>query len=280
MSRCHAKDPSRAPGSPCGSAANPLPMRHLYLLRELVRRDLTSRYRGSLLGFLWAFLHPVWQLVLYSVVFSLFLRIPLVGEKTQSFPAFLFAGLVPWLAFAEGVTRATTSILEHAALVKKLRFPSELLVLSTVLSTFCHQLVALAVFAAWQGFCGALAWERSIWLLVGLIAALALSIGCGLIGAALQVFFRDVAQAVGIVLGAWFYLTPIVYPPALLPEPLRPWLEANPAATIVALFRTTLLGNDPPQGGALLGLIVVAAAALGLGLLVFARLRSKFADEL
>ncbi len=255
-------------------------MRRSYLLRELVRRDLQSRYRGSLLGFLWAFLHPIWQLVLFSVVFSLILKIPLVGERTDSFPAFLFAGLVPWLAFAEGVTRATTSIVDNAALVKKVRFPSQLFVLSTVLSTFCHQMVALGVFAVWQGICGALRWERSIWLLVGLLTALALTLGLGLVGAAIQVFFRDVSQVVGIVVGAWFYLTPIVYPPALLPGWLHPWLKVNPMATVAGCFRAALIGNDPPARSALLTLAGGAVLLLAVGFGVFGRLRATFADEL
>ena len=103
-------------------------MHHSFLLKELVRRDLQSRYRGSLFGFLWAFVHPLWQLALLWVVFSVILKVPLTGERTASFPVFLFSGLVPWLGFAESVQRAATAVVEHSGLVRKLRFPSALLV--------------------------------------------------------------------------------------------------------------------------------------------------------
>ena len=224
-------------------------MQHSFLLKELVRRDLQSRYRGSLFGFLWAFVHPLWQLVLLWVVFSVILKVPLTGERTASFPVFLFSGLVPWLGFAEGIQRAATAVVEHSGLVRKLRFPSELLVVSSSASALIHQFVAAAI-------------------------------GLGWAASALQVFFRDVAQGLGIALQAWFYLTPIVYPLSLIPEGLRPWMALNPMATAVQAFRTVLLGGPPPTAGAALALAAIALATMGLGWALFRRLRSAFADEL
>ena len=99
-------------------------IRFRFLLRELVVRDLKSRYAGSLFGFVWAFLHPLWQLALFTVVFSYILRIPLVGERTSSFPLFLFAGLLPWLGVQEGISRSTTAIAEGANLVNSEGLPA------------------------------------------------------------------------------------------------------------------------------------------------------------
>ena len=202
-------------------------MQHSFLLKELVRRDLQSRYRGSLFGFLWAFVHPLWQLVLLWVVFSVILKVPLTGERTASFPVFLFSGLVPWLGFAEGIQRAATAVVEHSGLVRKLRFPSELLVVSSIASALIHQFVALAIFAVWQAVAGEPAWGRLPWLFFGLAAQVALALGLGWAASALQVFFRDVAQGLGIALQAWFYLTPIVYPLSLIPAGLG---AVSPAA--------------------------------------------------
>ena len=255
-------------------------MHHSFLLKELVRRDLQSRYRGSLFGFLWAFVHPLWQLALLWVVFSVILKVPIVGERTASFPVFLFSGLVPWLGFAESVQRASTAVVDHSGLVRKLRFPSELLVVSTVLSALVHQFVALAIFAVWQAVAGEPAWARLPWLLFGLAAQVCLSLGLGWAAAALQVFFRDVSQAIGIGMQAWFYLTPIVYPLSLVPEQLRPWVALNPMATTVQAFRTVLLGSPPPAAGAALALVGISLATLGLGWALFRRLRPAFADEL
>lgn len=255
-------------------------LRFRFLLRELVARDLLSRYAGSLLGFFWAFVHPLWQLALFSFVFSYVLRVPLVGERTASFPLFLFAGLLPWLGVQEGIQRATNVVGESAALVKKLRFPSELLVLAVVLGSFAHQAVALAVFALLQAARGALAWGSLPWLALAIATQLALSFGFGLATAALQVFFRDVTQLVGISLSAWFYLTPIVYPIGLVPEALREVLLYNPLAAIVGLYRAALVGSAPPPAGPLLALVLVAVAALAGGALVFRRLSPSFPDEL
>lgn len=255
-------------------------MQHGFLLKELVRRDLQSRYRGSLLGFLWAFVHPLWQLALLWVVFSVILKVPLTGERTASFPVFLFSGLVPWLGFAEGIQRAATAVVEHSGLVRKLRFPSELLVVSSIVSALIHQFVALGVFAVWQAVAGEPAWGRLPWLLFGLAAQVALALGLGWATSALQVFFRDVAQGLGIAIQAWFYLTPIVYPLSLIPERLRPWMALNPMATTVQAFRTVLLGGPPPTAGAALALAGIALATMGLGWALFRRLRPAFADEL
>lgn len=255
-------------------------MHHGFLLKELVRRDLQSRYRGSLFGFLWAFVHPLWQLALLWVVFSVILKVPLTGERTASFPVFLFSGLVPWLGFAESLQRSANTVIDHSGLVRKLRFPSELLVVASVGSALIHQFVALAIFAVWQGVAGEPAWGRFPWLLLGLAAQVALALGFGWATAALQVFFRDVAQALGIALQAWFYLTPIVYPLSLIPERLRPWMALNPMATTVQAFRTVLLGGPPPSTSAALLLAATALATAAAGWGLFRRLRPAFADEL
>ena len=272
----HVKMPSgaRKPAQP------QVMIRFRFLLRELVVRDLKSRYAGSLFGFFWAFLHPLWQLALFTVVFSYILRIPLVGERTSSFPLFLFAGLLPWLGVQEGISRATTAISEGANLVKKLHFPSEILVLGVVLAAFAHQAVALVLFGVLQAVRGDLVFANLPWLALGGVLQLGLTFGIGLAAAALQVFFRDVVQLVGVVTPAWFYLTPIVYAPGWVPEAFSRWVAYNPLATIVQLYRCALLGSDTPSAFATALACAATAGALGLGLAIFRRLSPGFSDEL
>jgi ABC-type polysaccharide/polyol phosphate export permease len=254
--------------------------RAAYLVRELVVRDLRGRYTGSALGFLWAFVHPIWQLILFSVVFAIILRIPLVGERTESFAAFLFAGLLPWLAFSEGVTRSAGVVGENGQLVKKMRFPSQVLVYSVVISALIHAGIAFVL------FCGLQAWRREIdlshlpWLAVGVVGQIALTLGLGLIVAALQVYLRDVGHGLGLVLSALFYVTPIVYPIALVPDRLRGLLGANPLTTVVGLYRSFLISGDPPGAAQIVALAVWGAALLLVGSAVFRRLAPGFADEL
>jgi ABC-type polysaccharide/polyol phosphate export permease len=254
--------------------------RSRFLLEELVGRDLRARYAGSLLGFVWAFATPLWQLALYSIVFSAILRIPMIGEPTDSFPAFLFAGLVPWMAFSEGLTRATTSVVENANLVKKHAFPAELLVASVVVSAVAHAGLALLVFTGIRTAAGSVALSALPLLCLALVLQTALTLGFGWLLAALFVYLRDVLHGLGLVLSALFYLTPMVYPMALVPERFRSFVELNPLTTVVACYRAFLLGSRPPGAVALAALAAVAAAAAASGLVLFRRAARNFADEL
>ena len=255
-------------------------MRPTYLLREFVRRDLAGRYRGSLLGFLWAFVTPLWQLALFTFVFSYVLRVPLVSEGTTSFPLFLFAGLIPWMGFSEAVSRSTNAIVEQSQLVRKHRFPSEILIVSAVISATFHQLAALVLFGVWQAFTAGLSLQGLLWIVPALALQMAFAAGLGWAGAAVQVYFRDVAQFVGIALSAGFYLTPLVYPLGAVPEGFRAFLAFNPLTTVAGAFRAALVGSPAPPAFAWLIAATIALATAFLGLIVFRRLRPGFADEL
>jgi lipopolysaccharide transport system permease protein len=256
------------------------PSAHLFLLRELVRRDFQGRYAGSLLGFLWSFVQPLWQLLLFSFVFSLVMRVPPVGERTERFWVFLFCGLLPWTAVHEGILRGTTAVTDNSHLVRKLRFPAEILVVSVVLAALLHQAIAGAVFVVALVATGELSAGTLPWLLVAVPLQAALTCGLALLLSSLHVFFRDTAQLLGMVLSAWFYVTPIVYPLALAPEALQRWLALNPLAGLVALYRTALLGGTAVAPGQALAPLAVAAAALLLaGWLAFRRLKPAFPDE-
>jgi ABC-type polysaccharide/polyol phosphate export permease len=259
--------------------------RPTFLLRELVVRDLRSRYSGSAFGFLWAFVHPLWQLVLLGTVFSVILRIPLTGERTSSFAAFLFSGLIPWMALQEGVTRGATVIIENGQLVKKMKFPSGVLVQAVVVSALVHSGIAFAVFAALQAFRGELSPPAIGWLLVGAGGQLLITTGLALAAAALQVYLRDVAQATGLVLSALFYLTPIVYTEHFATSRdvvpgLAAWLSSSPFSTMVSLYRTFLISSDPPGWAGVAILYATGVALLAVGAAIFRRLSPGFADEL
>jgi lipopolysaccharide transport system permease protein len=252
----------------------------LFLLSELVRRDFQARYAGSALGFLWSFALPLWQLLLYTFVFSGILRIPLQGERTDSFALFLFSGLLPFMAIAEGVTRASTAVTDNAPLVKKLRFPVVLLVVTVVVTALVHEAIALALFLAVLAALGQVSVASLGWLVVAIPLQIALTVGLGLLLAALHVFLRDIAQALGLVFSAWFYFTPIVYPLARVPESFRGWIELNPLTALVDLYRSALLGGLPTATRGLLALVTAATLFLLLGAVAFRRLSPSFADEL
>jgi lipopolysaccharide transport system permease protein len=251
-----------------------------FLLSELVRRDFQARYAGSALGFVWSFAQPLWQLLLFTFVFSVILRVPLIGQRTDSFALFLFCGLLPFMAVSEGVTRAATAITDNATLVKKLRFPVALLVVTVIATALLHEGIALALFLAVLAVLGEGSPASLGWLAVALPLQVALTVGLGLLLAALHVFLRDIAQALGLVFSAWFYLTPIVYPLSRVPEPIRGWIELNPLTALVDLYRSALLGGMPAATRGIPALVVTATLIFALGLVTFRRLRPSFADEL
>lgn len=252
----------------------------LFLLRELVRRDFASRYAGSWLGFLWSFVQPAWQLLLFSFVFSTVLRVAPTGAHTDRFWIFLFCGLLPWIGIQEGLMRGSTAVTDNANVVKKLRVPSEILVVTVTVTALMHQAIAAAVFLVLLAGLRELSWATLPLLIPALVFQLALTLGLGMLLAALQVFFRDLAQLLGMGLAAWFYLTPIVYPVAAVPFPYRRWIQLNPLTGLVELYRGALLGGGEATAASIALLAAVAFALLGAGWVVFRRLRPAFVDEI
>jgi lipopolysaccharide transport system permease protein len=254
----------------------------LHLLRQLVWRDFSGRYAGSVFGVLWSLVQPLWQLALFSFVFAVVLRLRPTGEATDSFAIFLFAGLLPWMAVNETLVRGATAVTDNGPLVKKLSFPTAILVVSVAISALLHQLVALGAFLLVLAARGELAWRALPWLLVAMPLQLALSVGLALALAALNVVVRDTVQGLQPALTAWFYATPIVYPLALVPDTVRPWIELNPLTTLVGLYRAALLGSAPPglaAAPAWLALVLFAFGTLALGGTLFRRLAPTLADE-
>jgi lipopolysaccharide transport system permease protein len=253
---------------------------HLFLLKELVKRDFQGRYAGSLLGLAWSFIQPLWMLLLFTFVFSTVMKISPVGARTEHFAVFLFCGLLPWMALQEGVLRASTSITDNASLVKKLRFPSEILVMAVVLAALLHEVIAAVIFLGVLAVVGELTWGGLPLLLLAVPLQIALTLGLGLLLGSAHVFFRDTAQVLGMVFTGWFYLTPIVYPAALVPERFRGWIELNPLTALVELYRQAFLGGRTalvPGTGAL---ALAAFVLLSAGFLLFSRLKTAFVDEI
>ncbi|MDP9120446.1 MAG: ABC transporter permease [Acidobacteriota bacterium] len=255
--------------------------RHAFLLKELVKRDFQGRYAGSVLGFFWSFVQPLWLLLLFTFVFSSVMKVTPTRIHTTHFASFLFCGLLPWMALQEGVLRGSTAITDNAALVKKLRFPAEILVLAVVVAALLHEAIAAVIFLGVLAATGDLSLRGLPLLLLALPLQVALTLGLGLLLGAVQVFFRDTAQLLAMALTGWFYLTPIVYPPDYVPARFQRLIELNPLTSLVALYREAFLGGGGlaavPGKGAL---VVVGAVLLSCGFMLFRRLKSAFVDEI
>jgi ABC-type polysaccharide/polyol phosphate export permease len=249
----------------------------LFLLKEMVARDIRARYAGSALGLLWAFLHPILWMVLYTAVFSVVLRVP-VERGFSTFPEFLMAGLLPWMAINEGIARSSSALTDNAVVVKKAVFPLETLVLSVVLAAVVNQLVAFFVFAVYVFFLGHFSPAWILLAVPALTLQILLTYGIGCFAATVTAFVRDAGQAIGILLTVVFFATPIVYPASLVPERYRPLLDANPMTHLVSWYRTAFTLHERPPVISVVYLTLVSSLAALAGTALFVKARSHFAD--
>lgn len=258
----------------------------LNLLATLVRRDLESQYKGSILGNLWPLLNQLSQLLIYTYVFSIVLKVKLnlAGFPENSditFGVWLFAGLLPWSAFTSGLIKSAVSVVGQPNLVKKVVFPLGLLPLVPILTAFIESSLGLAaliviVAVSSQKLNATLCLLPLVWM-----PQLLLTAGLGYLTAGLTVFLRDIPQTLGVILNFWFYLTPIVYPASVIPEQWRGaifWL--NPMAAISEVYRDLILLGEVKHWGEWGVATLISAAIFCGGLIVYRRLRPAFADVL
>lgn len=252
-----------------------------WLLFSFARREVVSRYAGSVTGLAWTLLHPLAQLAIYAVVFTQVFRVAMpAGYPGTSYLAFVAVALWPWVMFSEGVQRAMSSISANAGLIRKVAFPHRLLVYASVLACcVIHGLGFLAVLAVLTALGEPIhLWRLPIALLL-LVPYMLLATGIGAALAALQVLLRDVEHVVQVVLMMVFYASPILYPASLVPASLRGLVEANPLGWFSERMREILFLG----GGLVPGDAVIAAVCLvvfGAGLWIFQRLSPHFEDFL
>jgi ABC-type polysaccharide/polyol phosphate export permease len=251
------------------------------LLWGLVKRDFELRYKGSVAGWIWGVVHPIVLLVSYTFVFSVCLKqSPGPGEVTQNFPLFLFAGMLPWLLFSETLQRSSTSLIDQSTLITKTVFPSEMVPIAIFLSSLVSHLIAVAL-----ALVGALVVLHRVSpalalfpLIVFLLALFA--VGLAWIVASLQVYLRDSAQILLVVLTLWFWITPIFLSEQKFPRRLRFLLAVNPLTPIVRAYRQMLLGGAWPHPMELLPAAIWGAGTFVLGGLFFRYMKRGFADVL
>ncbi|WP_414526891.1 ABC transporter permease [Nodularia chucula] len=255
------------------------------LLRTLVRRDLEGKYKGSILGNLWPLVNQLSQLLIYTYVFSIVLRVKLtistLPESNFTFGLWLFAGLLPWIAFSGGLMQSAGSVVAQPNLVKKVVFPLGLLPLVSILSTFIESafgLILLIVFVAvnTQTLHTTLALLPLVWL-----TQLLLTAGLGYLAAGLTVFLRDIPQTLGVALNIWMYLTPIIYPASSIPEEWRNWVFwLNPLTAIAEVYRDLILVGEVQHWGEWGVATGISLIIFCFGFAVYKRLRPAFADVL
>jgi ABC-type polysaccharide/polyol phosphate export permease len=251
------------------------------LIYQLVRRDFEQRFVGSAAGWVWGLIHPVVLLLSWVFVFEWCLHTKLPpNEVTQKYSLFLFSGFLPWLLFQETVTRSASSLLDHSNLIKRTVFPSEIVPVSIFLSALINHLLALVLVIAVVGLTVG---HFSVWMLmlpVYMILIGLFAIGIGWIVSSLQVYLRDTAQVLSVILTFWFWVTPIFMDEQQFPHQARFLLRLNPLAFLVRAYRDRLLSYRFPNLGDLSVVAAYAVAAFLIGGLFFRHLKRGFADVL
>ncbi len=253
------------------------------LLMDFAWRDLRARYKGSALGFAWHFVMPVTQLVVFWVLFGVLFGVrPRTASGEQSYAIFLFVGLLPWTFFATSLTAGASAIVANAAIVKKVRLPLQLLPASAVLSALANFLLSLVVLFAVLAAFGPRHPEGLVYLPLLVLIQVLMGLGLAYLFAALNVFFRDVQHILGVLLTAWYFLTPVLFPVAIVAERPREafLLYTNPVTAVIVGYQRALLDGQPPEWPALLWSMAFAVAALALGFAYFSRSKDAFEPAL
>ncbi|BBI35682.1 ABC transporter permease [Cohnella abietis] len=245
------------------------------MLKSLVLSDLRTRYKGSVLGFLWTFINPLLTLIVYTVVFTTVMRM-----NVEHYAIFMFIGLLPWLNFSSSILSSAGAVRRNSNLIKKIYFPHEVLPLSNVIGGIVNYLFGMIVLCIAIWIVGVNFSYHVVYFPIVLLLQFIFTMGLSLIVSAVTVYFRDVEHILGALMMAWFYFTPIVYPNSLIPEKYQSIFEANPVVSIFASYQDIFYYHRNLDWYAVGVGFIIAFILLFIGWLVFSRLKRNFAEEL
>lgn len=260
-------------------------LRYRYAIKQLTLRELKARYKNTALGFFWSLLNPFAMMLVFTAVFTVFIP----NNTIEKYPLFVLCGLLPWNFLSAGVMSGISSVTANSSLVTKLLFPREVLPIASVLANLVNFLLSLAVL-----FVALIIFQAHIspWLIllpVVILLHAALVLGLTLILSTLNVFYRDTLMVMDVVMLAWFFLTPVVYPIDALPEAyelfgltidVQRWVYIlNPMASIISTYRDLLYWGYRTDLDFFIRTAITAFAILGFGYWFFKRYSPRFGEE-
>lgn len=246
-----------------------------------VKREFQAKYRNSLLGSAWTVLNPLAMILVYTVIFSQIMRTKMPGlDSAFAYSIYLCAGILTWGLFTEITLRSLNVFIENANLIKKISFPRICLPIIVVISSGLNFLIIFLLFTAFLIVSSNFPGWPFLALLPVLMVQVIFAIGLGIILGVLNVFFRDIGHFFGIFLQFWFWLTPIVYPSAILPEIARPILTLNPMYPIITAYQTILVNAQWPNWSSLMPTTLISIGICIAGMQIFRRRASEMVDEL
>ena len=233
------------------------------LLKELVTRDIKTKYRRSVLGVLWTLLNPLLMMIILSIVF-------------ENYPLYILSGQLIYNFFSEGTSRSMSAVIDNASLIKKVYIPKYLFAFSRILSSFINLMASFCALIIVMIFTDAQLYYTVILAVIPIFLLAVFATGIGLILAAVAVKFRDMIHLYGVLLVALNYLAPIIYPMSILPGKINFLVRLNPITQILNVFREVVIYGQLPSAGSVIYSLVMAVIALVIGLYVFYKNQDNF----
>jgi len=252
------------------------------LIRQMIKREVIGRYRGSMLGIVWSFFNPVFMLLVYTFVFSVVFQARWGGgtENKSEFAILIFSGMIVHSLFAECISRAPGLILSNVSYVKKVVFPLQILPVITLGAALFHTLISVGVLLLFYALTHTQFNWTVVYLPLVILPYLLLILGISWFLAATGVFLRDVGQTTGILVTVLLFLSPVFYPVEAMPESYRPLLYLNPLTFTIEQVRDILIWNRGPDWAGLALDMLAGTSIACAGLFWFQKARKGFADVL
>ena len=246
-----------------------------------IQNELITRFARSKLGGLWMIINPLAQVAIYALILSSVLAAKLPGiDNKYAYAIYLMAGMLAWTLFSEIIGRCLTLFIEQGNLMKKIQFPRITLPAIVVGSNLLNNILLFTSMVVIFLFLGHQFSVVMLWLLPLTLLLTAFALGAGLVLAVLNVFVRDIGQAIPIILQMWFWFTPIVYPVSIIPEGYRHWLNLNPMYNFTNAYQEVIVYGRAPQIEAILIISALAGFLLLLSLFLFRRSSEEMVDVL
>lgn len=250
-------------------------LRYRDLIFQLVRRDIVSRYKRSVLGIAWTMLNPLGMMVILTVVFSeLFKSVP-------GYPAYILSGLVAWNFFSQGTSAAMIQMVWGSSLLQRIYLPRTAFVVSAIGTALVNLLLSLAPLILIVLLVRLPLRPAILFLPIPIILLAAFSLGIGLLFSAWAIYFPDVSEMYQVALIAWLYLTPIIYPEDIIPTTYRYWiLHLNPMYYLIKVFRQPVYEGVVPSAPLLAAAVLIAGLTLLIGWIIFSSRADEFTYRL
>jgi ABC-type polysaccharide/polyol phosphate export permease len=251
------------------------------LVLNFIKRDISSKYVGSLLGLYWSVINPIITLVIYIMVFGVFLEVRLPGSTSiWDFALYFAAGFLPWLAFQESVVRASRSIIDNKNYIKKVPFPSEIFPVYTTLSEFVNLFIGLGIFFILLLILKGLPTVYILLLPFVILLQLLFTLSLGFFLSSGAVYFRDIPTMLGPLFMIWFWATPIAYTVDLIPAEFRWIVLLNPAHYMLEIYRDVLFYGKIPDLQIIGPFLIFSVILFMISLLFFRKTKSGFGELL